>query len=266
MTRGCQTAPEYVGATGELVTRSGRRAWGHPQVYRQFRGAPGACNKRGFAVKLIGRGPECRTLDQLIESLGAGQSRTLVIHGEAGVGKSALLDYLAARASNCRIVRAVGVESEMELAFAALHQLCAPMLESLDGLPPPQRDALRTAFGISAGPPPDRFLVALAVLSLLSDVAEDRPLLCVVDDEQWLDLASVQVLAFVSRRLLAESVAIVFAARTPSVHLAGLPELVVSGLAKTDARALLDSVLTAPLDAQVRDQIVAETHGNPWRW
>ncbi len=202
-------------------------------------------------------------LEQLIESLGAGQSRTLVIHGEAGVGKSALLDYLAARASNCRIVRAVGVESEMELAFAALHQLCAPMLERLDGLPPPQRDALRTAFGISAGPPPDRFLVALAVLTLLSDVADDRPLLCLVDDEQWLDLASAQVLAFVARRLLAESVAIVFAARAPSVHVAGLPELVVSGLAKTDARALLDAVLTAPLDAQVRDQIVVETHGNP---
>jgi DNA-binding CsgD family transcriptional regulator len=214
-------------------------------------------------VKLIGRGPECRMLEQVIESLGTGQSRTLVIHGEAGVGKSALLDYLAARASNCRIVRAVGVESEMELAFAVLHQLCSPMLEFLDGLPPPQRDALRTAFGISAGPPPDRFLVALAVLTLLSDVADDRPLLCLVDDEQWLDLASAQVLAFVARRLLAESVAIVFAARAPSVHVAGLPELVVSGLAKTAARALLDAVLTAPLDAQVRDQIVFETHGNP---
>ena len=151
----------------------------------------------------------------------------------------------------------------MELAFAGLHQLCAPMLDLLDGLPAPQRDALRTAFGISAGPPPDRFLVALAVLSLLSDVADERPLLCLVDDEQWLDQASAQVLAFVARRLVAESVAIVFAARVPSSHLLGLPELVVSGLAKADARALLDRVLTAPLDAQVRDQIVAETHGNP---
>jgi DNA-binding CsgD family transcriptional regulator len=214
-------------------------------------------------LKLIGRGPECSVLKQLIEALRSGQSRALVIHGEAGVGKTALLDYVAGRASGCRVARAAGVESEMELAFAGLHQLCGPMLDLLDGLPAPQRDALRTAFGISAGPPPDRFLVALAVLSLLSDVADERPLLCLVDDEQWLDLASAQVLAFVARRLVAESVAIVFAARVPSSDLLGMPELVVSGLAKADARALLDGVLTAPLDAQVRDQIVAETHGNP---
>jgi DNA-binding CsgD family transcriptional regulator len=202
-------------------------------------------------------------LEQLIQAIRAGQSRALVVHGEAGIGKTALLDDLAAHASDCLVVRATGVESEMELAFAALHQLCAPMLESLDILSPPQRDALRTAFGVSAGPPPDRFLVALAVLSLLSDISDERPLLCLVDDEQWLDRASAQVLTFVARRLVAESVAIVFAARVPSSHLAGLPELIVSGLPTADARALLDGVLPAPLDAQVRDQIVAETHGNP---
>ena len=214
-------------------------------------------------MKLLGRGPERSVLEQLVQALRAGESRALVIHGEAGVGKTALLDYLAALASDCRVARAAGVESEMELAFAGLHQLCAPMLDHLDGLPAPQRDALRTSFGISAGPPPERFMVALAVLSLLSDVADDRPLLCLVDDEQWLDRASAQVLAFVARRLGAESVAIVFAARVLSSQLLGLPELVVSGLANADARALLDTVLTAPLDSEVRDQIVAETHGNP---
>jgi DNA-binding CsgD family transcriptional regulator len=198
-----------------------------------------------------------------MQALRAGQSQALVLRGEAGIGKTALLNDLAARASDCRVVRTAGVESEMELAFAALHQLCAPMLERLDGLPMPQCDAIGTAFGISIGPPPDRFLVALAVLSLFSDATDERPLLCLVDDEQWLDRASAQVLAFVARRLVAESVAIVFAARMASSHLAGLPELFVSGLPKADARALLDEVLPAPLDPQVRDQIVSETRGNP---
>jgi hypothetical protein len=151
----------------------------------------------------------------------------------------------------------------MELAFAGLHQLCAPMLDRLEALPGPQRDALRTAFGMSAGPPPDRFLIGLAVLSLLSQVAEVQPLVCLVDDEQWLDHASAQVLAFVARRLGAESVGLVFAARVPSSDLAGLPELVVAGLREADARVLLDSVLTGPIDERVRDQIVAETRGNP---
>ena len=186
-----------------------------------------------------------------------------MVRGEPGVGKTALLDYLVEQASGCRVVRAAGVQSEMELAFAGLHQLLAPMLDRLERLPVPQRDALRTAFGVSPGPAPDRFFVGLAVLSLLSDVAEEQPLICVVDDEQWLDRASAQVLAFVARRLEAESVGLVFAARAPSDELAGLPELVVEGLREGDARALLDSVLTAPLDARVRDQIVAETRGNP---
>ena len=151
----------------------------------------------------------------------------------------------------------------MELAFAALHQLCAPMLDSLQRLPAPQRDAVRTAFGMSSGPAPDRFLVGLGVLSLLSEVAEEQPLVCLVDDEQWLDRASAQVLGFVARRLVAESVGMVFAVRIPSSELAGLAELRVEGLQEADARALLDSALTGPLDTRVRDQILAETHGNP---
>src|SRR6204780_1528835 len=151
----------------------------------------------------------------------------------------------------------------MELAFAGLQQLCAPMLDHVDRLPVPQRDALRTAFGLSAGPTPDRFLVGLAVLSLLSDETAEQPLVCLVDDEQWLDCASAQVLGFVARRLSAESVGLVFAARKATDDVAGLPELVVRGLREGEARALLESVLTGPLDARVRDRIVAETRGNP---
>ena len=177
--------------------------------------------------------------------------------------KTVLLDYLVSRASGGWLARAVGVQSEMELAFAGLHLLCASMLEHLEAIPVPQREALRTAFGISAGPAPDRFLVGLATLSLLSEVAGERPLICVIDDEQWLDHASAQALGFVARRLAADPVGLVFAARVPGEELAGLPELVVEGLAETDARALLDSALAGPLDARVRDQIVAETQGNP---
>jgi DNA-binding CsgD family transcriptional regulator len=214
---------------------------------------------------LRGRRSECETLDRLLEGVRAGQSRVLVVRGEAGVGKSALLEHLVARASGCRIAPAAGVESEMELAFAGLHQLCAPLLDRLARLPDPQSDALRTAFGLSAGEPPDRFLVGLAVLSLLAEVAEDRPLICVIDDAQWLDLVSAQTLTFVARRLLAERVALVFAVREPSdgFEFAGLPELVVRGLANGDARALLDSVIVGPVDERVRDRIVAETRGNP---
>jgi DNA-binding CsgD family transcriptional regulator len=212
---------------------------------------------------LMGRRGECGVLDRLIGVVRAGGSRVLVVRGEPGVGKSALLDYLAGRAPGCRVVRAAGVESEMELAFAGLHQLLAPVLDHLEGLPVPQRDALRTAFGLSAGPPPDRFLVGLAVLGVVSEAAAERPLVCVVDDEQWLDRASVQALGFVARRLAAEPVGLVFAAAAPSAELAGLPELVVEGLREEDARALLDSVLAGPVDTRVRDLIVAETRGNP---
>ena len=188
-----------------------------------------------------------------------------MVVGEPGVGKTALLEYAAGRASGCRVVRAAGVQSEMELAFAGLQQLCAPMLDRLDRLPVPQRDALRTGFGLSAGPAPDRFLVGLAGLSLLSDAAEEQPLVCLVDDEQWLDSASAQVLGFVARRLAAESVGLVFAARVPGAELAGLPELAVGGLRAAQARALLDSALAGPLDERVRDRLVAETRATRWR-
>jgi hypothetical protein len=219
----------------------------------------------GRATGLTDRLSERDRLDRLIEAVRAGGSRALVVRGEPGVGKTALLEYLAGRASGggCRLARAVGVQSEMELAFAGLHQLCAPMLDRLERIPEPQHDALRTAFGISSGSPPDRFFVGLAVLSLLSEVAGDRPLVCVIDDEQWLDRASVQALGFAARRLGADPVGLVFAARDPGADLVGLPELEVTGLGDDDARALLASAVAGPLDARVADLIVAETRGNP---
>ncbi len=179
------------------------------------------------------------------------------------MGKTALLDYVADQASGFTVLRGGGVESEMELAFAGLHQLLAPMPDRLDGLPVPQADALRTAFGVTLAPAPDRFLVGLAVLGLLSEMAEERPLVCLVDGEQWLDRASVQALAFVARRLSMESVGLVFATRVVDEDLAGVPELVLAGLEEADAHALLDSVLAGPLDARIRDRIVSETRGNP---
>jgi DNA-binding CsgD family transcriptional regulator len=216
-----------------------------------------------WPARLRGRSGEVNVLAGLVAAVRAGESRVLVVRGEPGVGKTALLDDLAEQARGCRVVRTAGMQSEIELAFAGLHQLLSPMLGHLEQLPGPQRDALRTAFGISAGPAPDRFLVALAVLSLLSEVAGERPLVCVIDDQQWLDKASAQALGFAARRLAAEPVGLVFAARVPGEELAGLPELAVEGLAEGDARALLDSALTGPLDARVRDQIVAEAGGNP---
>jgi DNA-binding CsgD family transcriptional regulator len=214
---------------------------------------------------LLGRRSETATLDQLLEAVRAGESRALAIRGDPGVGKTALLEYVAEHASGCRVARAAGVEGEMELAFAGLHQLCAPMLDRLERLPGPQRDALGAAFGLSAGHAPDRFLVGLAVLSLLAEVAAERPLVCLIDDAQWLDRASAQVLAFVARRLLAESVGVIFAVRTGGEQrdAAGLPELVVGGLREDDARTLLSSVVRVPLDEEVRDRIVAESRGNP---
>ena len=175
-------------------------------------------------MELIDRGAERRLLDGVLRDVRSGHSRVLVLHGDPGVGKSALMKYLAGHTSGCRVIRAAGVESEMELAYAALHQLCAPMLDRLDHLPPPQRDALGTAFGLSAGPPPDRFLIGLAVLSLLSDVADEQPLVCLIDDLQWLDRASAQALAFVAARLGAESVALIVATRVPHPDLSLLPE------------------------------------------
>src|SRR6185436_4265842 len=212
---------------------------------------------------LVGRRDERDVLDGLLVAARGGRSGVLVLRGDPGVGKTALVDYAVGSASGFRVARAVGVESEVELAFAALHQLCAPMLDRMEHLPGPQRDALGAAFGLSAGTAPERFLVGLAALSLLSETAHEQPLLCVVDDAHWLDRASAQALAFVARRLLADPVALVFATREESVELAGLPELVVEGLGEDDARTLLASAVEGPLDDRVRDRIVAETRGNP---
>jgi hypothetical protein len=212
-----------------------------------------------------GRTSEREVLDRLLEDVRSGQSAVLVVRGEAGVGKTALVRYAARQAAGFRVAQIAGVESEMELPFAGLQQLCAPMLAKLETLPVPQRGALSVAFGLSSGDAPDRFLVALAALSLLSALAGERPLLCLIDDAQWLDSASIQVLGFVARRLLAESVAIVFAVREPSDEreLVGLPDLPVAGLEAEDARALLATVIPGRLDERVRDRIVAESRGNP---
>jgi hypothetical protein len=214
---------------------------------------------------LRGRQSECESLDGLLADAASGTSRVVVLRGEAGVGKSALLRYAGERASGWRRVSVVGVEAEMELAYSGLHQLCAPMLANLESLPAPQRDALATVFGISSGTAPDPFLVGLATLTLLAEEAERLPLLCLVDDAQWLDQASAQILGFVSRRLLAERVALVAAARTGAGEhvLDGLPELPVDGLRESDARTLLLENLPGPVDAPVFEQIVAECHGNP---
>src|SRR4051812_9773822 len=218
---------------------------------------------RGPGGGLRGRASECALLDDLLSAIRRGESRSLVLRGEAGIGKTALLEHLVGAASEETVVRAVGVESDMELAFAGLHQLCGPLLDQLERLPAPQRDALRIVFGLSAGPAPDRFLVGLAVLTLVSEAAEQRPLLCVVDDAQWLDHASALTVAFVARRLLAEPVGLVFAAREPVEALQHLKELEVHGLRSDDARALFGSAMRVRIDARVRDRIVAETRGNP---
>jgi DNA-binding CsgD family transcriptional regulator len=214
---------------------------------------------------LTGRGAERAQLDRLSATGRTGQSAVLVLRGEPGIGKTALLDDAAQRADDWRVLRTAGVESEMELPFAGIQQLSAALLDRLDQLPAPQRDALAIAFGLSSGAPPNRFLVGLAILSLLANAAEDRPLLCLVDDAQWLDRSSAQVLAFVAQRLQAESVVLLFAERDPAevAELARLPELRVHGLPDTSARELLRSVVSGPLDERVRDRILTETRGNP---
>ncbi|KAB8185176.1 AAA family ATPase [Nonomuraea phyllanthi] len=216
-------------------------------------------------LRLHGRQAECKVLDQLVAAVQAGRSSVLVLRGEAGIGKTALLEHARSSASGCRTVRAAGVESETELAFGGLHQLCAPFLDHLGTLPDPQRDALETAFGLSAGAPPDRFLVGLAVLNLLADAAGKGPLVCLVDDAQWLDQISAQTLAFVARRLRGKPIGLVLAVREPHLEpeLSGLRQLEVGRLSDGEARALLESVTPGRLDERVRDRIVAEAQGNP---
>jgi len=217
------------------------------------------------AATLVDRRSECRALDQLVADVLAGESRVLVLRGDAGVGKSALLAYLSDRVAGWRVARAAGVESEMELAYSGLHQLCGGILDHLERLPDPQRDALETIFGRNSGPTPDQFLVALATLSLLAEAAERQPLVCIVDDAQWLDHASAQIIGFVGRRLVAERLAIVCAARSGIGDdvLAGLPELSIEGLPDSDARVLLRRAIPGPLDAAVAEQIIVESHGVP---
>jgi AAA ATPase domain len=212
---------------------------------------------------LLGRRDECDVLDRLLAGAISAHSGVLVLVGEPGIGKTALLDYAIASASSFRVVKATGVEWEMELPFATAQQLCAPLLDQLGQLPDRQREALGIAFGLASGEAPDRFLVGLAVLSLLSAAAHQQPLLCVVDDAQWLDRASAQTFAFVVRRLLADRVAFLFATRETSDDLQGLPQLLVTGLGERDARRLLMSPLRIPVDESVRARIVAETRGNP---
>jgi DNA-binding CsgD family transcriptional regulator len=219
----------------------------------------------GTPPTFLGRAGEREYLDRLLENARGGQSGVVVIRGEAGLGKTVLLQHAVGQATGFKVAQIAGIESEMELPFAGLHQLCAPMLSQIDMLPVPQLDALSIAFGLSSGAAPDPFLVALATLSLVAQTAEEQPLLCVVDDAQWLDAASAQILGFVARRLLAESIAIVFAVREPSDEheLVGLSELCLTGLDDDDAHALLTAVLSGRLDARVSDRIVAETRGNP---
>jgi hypothetical protein len=218
---------------------------------------------RGLRAKrLLGRRAECEFLDTVLADAWAGRSRVVVLRGEAGSGKSSLLDFVAEHGTGWHVATAVGIELEMELAYSGLHQLCSPLLDQLDQLPAPQRGALATVFGYETGPAPDRFLVGLATLTLLAEAADQRPLLCLVDDAQWLDDASAQIVSFVARRFLAERIALVCAARTGPGDdvLSGLPALPVGGLGDSDARALLLESLHGPLDAAVCEQLINESH------
>src|SRR5512132_2775528 len=214
---------------------------------------------------LLDRAVEREVLDGLLAHARNGESRVMVVRGEPGIGKTALLRYVAEQASGFRVAQVTSAEAEMELPFAGIHQLCAPLLDQLGALPQPQRDALNVALGLASGEVPDRFLVGRAVLGVLSAAAEEQPLLCLVEDAQWLDVASGLILGFVARRLLAESVGLVVSVRWPDVRqdFDGLPELMLGGLGEEDARTLLMRALPGRFDARVRDRIVAETRGNP---
>jgi AAA ATPase domain len=212
---------------------------------------------------LLGRGPETTRLNELISEAAGGRGGALVLEGEPGVGKTALLEDAAGRASRLGVLRVAGVQSELALPYAALHQLCARMIGRQDRLPAPQAEAIAVALGGVAGRAPDRFLVSLGALGLLSDLAAQRPLLCLVDDAQWIDQESLQALAFVARRAEADSFALVFSTRIALDELAGIPRVIVAGLTEPNARELLASVVPGRLDPRVRDRIIAETHGNP---
>jgi DNA-binding CsgD family transcriptional regulator len=218
---------------------------------------------RASVRQLLGRRRERAVLERLLDTVRDGHGAVLVVHGDPGVGKTALLEYAVEAGEDFRVVRGAGVEGEMELDYAALQQLCSPLLELSERLPDPQRDALGVAFGLSSGQAPSPFLVGLAALGLLSEAAEQQPLLCVVDDAQWLDGASARALAFAARRLLAERIALTFATRELGSGLARFQQLRVEPLGRRDARALLESVLAARLDESVLEHIVAETGGNP---
>src|SRR4029077_1070087 len=216
-----------------------------------------------LARHLFGRQRERDVLARLLDVARSGHGAVLVVRGDAGIGKTSLLDYLGETSSDFRAIRATGVEQEIEIDYAALQQLCSPMHHLMQRLPEPQRDALGVAFGLSAGKAPSQFLVGLAVLGLFAEAAEERPLLCIVDDVQWLDGASTRALTFVARRLLAERIALVFATRDANGALTHFPQLAVGPLGRRDARALLQTVLPAALDKSVLERIVAETGGNP---
>jgi DNA-binding CsgD family transcriptional regulator len=233
-----------------------------PEPLSGFR--PALWRRRTFQpMSLLGRRDERRVIDGLLEAVRAGRSGSLVLRGAPGIGKTALLEYAVRAASDLEVVRAVGTETETQMPFAALHQLCGPLLHRLERLPCPQHEALATTFGLSSGPAPDPFLVGLAVLSLLSETAAESPLLCVVDDARWLDRESRQIFGFVARRLSGEPVVMLFGARRPGEELRGLREMTVRALRDDDARRLLRSVIKWPLDDRARDQIVAEARGNP---